>query len=71
MSDLEGLMARLERRLGAITAGPTVLDGGITNRNYRVSFAGRDCVVRLPGKDTSPKSPYCRHTSVKAWDACW
>ena len=53
MSDLEGLLARLEQRLGAITAGPTVLDGGITNRNYRVSFAGRDCVVRFPGKDTS------------------
>ena len=53
MSDLEGLLARLEQRLGAITEGPTVLDGGITNRNYRVSFAGRDCVVRLPGKDTS------------------
>ncbi|HZU59836.1 MAG TPA: choline kinase family protein [Solirubrobacteraceae bacterium] len=53
MSDLESLLARLEQRLGAITAGPTVLDGGITNRNYRVSFAGRDCVVRLPGKDTS------------------
>jgi thiamine kinase-like enzyme len=53
VSDLEGLMERLEQRLGAITAGPAVLDGGITNRNYRVSFAGRDCVVRLPGKDTS------------------
>jgi thiamine kinase-like enzyme len=53
VSDLEGLLARLEQRLGAITAGPAVLDGGITNRNYRVSFAGRDCVVRLPGKDTS------------------
>lgn len=53
MSDLEGLLARLEQRLGAITAGPAVLGGGITNRNYRVSFAGRDCVVRLPGKDTS------------------
>ena len=53
MSDLEGLTARLEQRLGAITQGPAVLDGGITNRNYRVSFAGRDCVVRLPGKDTS------------------
>jgi thiamine kinase-like enzyme len=53
VSDLEGLMARLEQRLGAITAGPAVLDGGITNRNYRVSFAGRDCVVRLPGQDTS------------------
>jgi thiamine kinase-like enzyme len=53
VSDLEGLLARLEQRLGAITAGPAVLDGGITNRNYRVSFASRDCVVRLPGKDTS------------------
>jgi thiamine kinase-like enzyme len=53
VSDLEGLMARLEQRLGAITAGPAVLDGGITNRNFRVSFAGRDCVVRLPGKDTA------------------
>jgi thiamine kinase-like enzyme len=53
VSDLEGLLARLEQRLGAITAGPAVLDGGITNRNYRVSFAGRDCVVRLPGKDTA------------------
>ncbi len=53
MSDLEGLLARLEQRLGAITAGPTILDGGITNRNYRVGFAGRDYVVRLPGTDTS------------------
>lgn len=53
MSDLEGLLTRLEQRLGAITAEPAVLDGGITNRNYRVSFAGRDCVLRLPGKDTS------------------
>ncbi len=53
MSDLEGLLARLERRLGAITEGPAALDGGITNRNFRVSFAGRPCVVRLPGKDSS------------------
>lgn len=28
------------------------LEGGITNRNYRVRFAGEDLVVRLPGKDT-------------------
>ena len=53
MSDLEGLLTRLEQGLGAITDGPTVLVGGITNRNFRVSFAGRVCVVRLPGKDTS------------------
>ena len=29
------------------------LDGGITNRNYRVRFGGTDYVVRLPGKDTA------------------
>ncbi|MFL5768671.1 MAG: phosphotransferase, partial [Chloroflexota bacterium] len=29
------------------------LDGGITNRNYRVHFGGDDYVVRLPGKDTN------------------
>jgi thiamine kinase-like enzyme len=28
------------------------LDGGMTNRNFRVSFGGRDCVLRLPGHDT-------------------
>ncbi len=53
MSDLTSLLARLEQRLGVITAGPSDLDGGITNRNYRVTFGERECVVRLPGKDTS------------------
>ena len=28
------------------------LDGGITNRNFRVNFGGTDYVVRLPGKNT-------------------
>ncbi len=28
------------------------LDGGITNRNFRARFGGRELVVRLPGKDT-------------------
>src|SRR3712207_7558034 len=28
------------------------LEGGITNRNYRVNFGGVDYVVRLPGKRT-------------------
>ena len=39
--------------LGDVEAGPAPLDGGITNRNYRVRFGGRECVLRLPGKDTS------------------
>jgi aminoglycoside phosphotransferase (APT) family kinase protein len=49
---MRGVVAQLEQQLGPITSGPTPLEGGITNRNFRVSFAGRDCVVRLPGKDT-------------------
>jgi Ser/Thr protein kinase RdoA (MazF antagonist) len=53
VSDLTSLLARLEQRLGVITAGPSELGGGITNRNYRVTFGDRECVVRLPGKDTS------------------
>jgi thiamine kinase-like enzyme len=53
MADLSTIVDRLEPRLGA-AAGPAVpLDGGITNRNYRVRFGERDCVLRLPGKDTA------------------
>jgi thiamine kinase-like enzyme len=53
MSELRGVVGRLEQRLGPITDGPRPLEGGITNRNYRVSFGARECVVRLPGKDSS------------------
>jgi thiamine kinase-like enzyme len=53
MSELRGVLGRLEQRLGPITEGPRPLEGGITNRNYRVSFGACDCVVRLPGKDSS------------------
>jgi thiamine kinase-like enzyme len=42
----------LQPQLGPPESEPVPLDGGITNRNYRVRFGGRDCVVRLPGKDT-------------------
>lgn len=34
-------------------AEPEPLEGGITNRNYRVRFDGQDGVLRLAGKDTS------------------
>jgi Phosphotransferase enzyme family len=50
--DLDGVLARLEPQLGTITAPPAPLEGGITNRNFRVRFGERECVVRLPGKDT-------------------
>jgi thiamine kinase-like enzyme len=53
MDDLMGVLLQLEPRLGTATAGPSPLEGGITNRNYRVRFGSRDCVVRLPGKDTA------------------
>jgi thiamine kinase-like enzyme len=47
------ILERLELALGPISGPPVPLDGGITNRNYRVSFGERDCVLRLPGRDAS------------------
>jgi len=49
---IEDALRALEPQLGPAESEPVPLDGGITNRNYRVRFAGRDCVVRLPGKNT-------------------
>jgi thiamine kinase-like enzyme len=53
MAELGAIVQRLETLLGPADGAPVSLEGGITNRNYRVSFAGRDCVVRLPGKHTA------------------
>jgi thiamine kinase-like enzyme len=39
--------------LGQPEGAPEPLDGGITNRNYRTRFDGRDYVIRVPGKNTS------------------
>jgi aminoglycoside phosphotransferase (APT) family kinase protein len=47
------LLAALERRLGPATGQPTVLAGGITNRNLRLRLGGDDYVVRLSGKETA------------------
>jgi thiamine kinase-like enzyme len=38
--------------LGALEGEPAALDGGITNRNFRVRLGGLDYVLRMPGKDT-------------------
>ena len=38
--------------LGEPDGPPVPLEGGITNRNYRVRWGGREVVLRLPGKDT-------------------
>lgn len=53
MADLIKIVDRLSARLGTAGGEPVPLDGGITNRNYRVRFGGRDCVLRLPGRDTA------------------
>ena len=52
MADLGVIVERLARRLGPVEGEPVALEGGITNRNYRVRFGQRDCVLRLPGRDT-------------------
>ena len=52
MADLDTILTRVERKLGARGGDPVPLAGGITNRNFRVSFGGREYVLRLPGADT-------------------
>jgi thiamine kinase-like enzyme len=52
VASLEDTLGAVSARLGELEGEPVPLDGGITNRNYRVRFAGSDVVVRLPGKDT-------------------
>ena len=46
-------LERLAPLLGQLEGEPLPLDGGITNRNFRVRLGGSDVVVRLPGKDTA------------------
>jgi thiamine kinase-like enzyme len=43
----------LERSLGPLEGPVVPLQGGITNRNLRVTLGGEEYVVRLCGKDTS------------------
>lgn len=47
------LLDQLEPALGARSGEPVALDGGITNRNYRVVMGGDDYVLRICGKDTA------------------
>ena len=52
-SDLPRILEQLRRLLGEPEHDPEPLEGGITNRNYRVRIRGRDYVIRVPGKDTN------------------
>jgi thiamine kinase-like enzyme len=51
--ELTEVVARVAALLGPREGAVSLLDGGITNRNFRVRFGGSDYVVRLPGKDTA------------------
>jgi thiamine kinase-like enzyme len=52
LPELTTAVARLSALLGPRQGSVQLLEGGITNRNYRVNFGGADYVVRLPGKRT-------------------
>ncbi|MDX6626283.1 MAG: hypothetical protein QOE56_1272 [Solirubrobacterales bacterium] len=52
LAPLADSLDRLTPLLGGLEGEPAPLDGGITNRNFRARFGGRELVVRLPGKDT-------------------
>jgi thiamine kinase-like enzyme len=51
--ELTEVVARLAALLGPREGSVVQLEGGITNRNFRVNFGGTDYVVRLPGKRTA------------------
>ena len=51
--ELTEVVARLAALLGPREGTVVQLEGGITNRNFRVNFGGHDYVVRLPGKRTA------------------
>jgi thiamine kinase-like enzyme len=50
--ELTEAVARVAALLGPRTGSVVQLEGGITNRNFRVTFGGTDYVLRLPGKRT-------------------
>ena len=52
MGELNDIVHDLEPALGRAEGPPSPLEGGITNRNYRVRFGGEEYVLRLHGKDT-------------------
>jgi thiamine kinase-like enzyme len=53
MTSVDEAIAALAGELGPPESDPVPLVGGITNRNYRLRWAGRECVLRLPGRQTA------------------
>src|SRR5262245_4951114 len=52
MSDPTELAERVRPQIGELEAPPAPLEGGITNRNFRLRTNQGEFVMRLPGKDT-------------------
>ena len=52
MGELSDILQALEPSLGHLGGEPAPLEGGITNRNFRVTLGDEEYVVRLHGKDT-------------------
>ncbi len=48
---MDSILERLEEVLGPRDGEPVALDGGITNRNYRMRLGGADYVLRVSGND--------------------
>ena len=53
MDELAEVVAILEPQLGAAEGEPSALEGGITNRNFRMRFGGSDYVLRICGRETA------------------
>ena len=51
-SRIDDVLMRLEPMLGALDGDPSPLEGGITNRNFRVTLGGSEYMVRVHGRDT-------------------
>jgi thiamine kinase-like enzyme len=47
MPELAAIIARLEPELGPLEGRPEPLEGGITNRNYRLRLGGEELVLRI------------------------
>ncbi len=52
LGQLSDILQRLEASLGPCSGAPVPLEGGITNRNFRVTLGGSDYVVRQHGPAT-------------------
>jgi thiamine kinase-like enzyme len=67
---LDRVLEAVASRLGEVEGDPHPLEGGITNRNYRLRAGGGDYVLRMPGKDTEllgiDREAECKATAIAA-----